>query len=89
MVILEADAIKQTEKKVRKEFLRRTRKFIENKLLQKTRQKNKHLVSSPCKTLGTILKMNKEGTHTNRRKTRKLMIMHKAFNQREDITMST
>ena len=61
LAILEEDTIKETEVKVkiRKEYHRRTRKFLETKILQqKSHQRNKHLGSSFFKILWTILKMD-------------------------------
>ena len=37
---------------------------------------DKHLGSLLCKMLGTILKMDKEGTQTKDQRRRKLMTMH-------------
>ena len=61
--ISEADTIKQAEmkgKKIRKEYLRRTRKLLEKKLCSKNLyQKNKHQGNLSSKVLKTILKIDK------------------------------
>ena len=41
--------------------------------------------SPTCKILGTILKIDKRGTQIKGQKERKLMIMYKALNPRDDI----
>ena len=66
--ILEADAIKQVEmkEKNKKEYLRRTRKLLENKLYgKKSHQRDKHLSCPPRKIRGTILKLDEGRTSTN------------------------
>ena len=58
---------------IRKEYVRRTRKLIETKLYSRNLIKviNTWAVS-PCKIFETILKMDKEGTHTNGPEDRKV-----------------
>ena len=54
--ILEADTIKQVEKKIKKEYLRTTRKILEIKLY--SRNLIKYLSCSPRKIFGTILEVD-------------------------------
>ena len=56
---------KGNERKIRKGYLRRTRKLLKTQLPQKSHQRNKYLGCPSCKILGTILKMNEELTQTN------------------------
>ena len=62
--ILEADTIKQEEmkEKIKKEYLRRTRKLLEKTLWQKPYQRNKYLGCSPRKIFGTIPKRDQRRT---------------------------
>ena len=65
---IEADTVKQAkmkEKKIKKEYLRRTRKQLETKLSQKPYRRGKHLGYTPCKIVGTILKEDEGRTLTN------------------------
>ena len=54
-------------------------------LPQKSHLRNKHQGSSSYKILGTILKMNKGGTHRSEPKDKKVDEMHKALHLRNDI----
>ena len=74
------------KEKIKKEHLRRTRKFLEAKFCSRNvHQKNKPLCSPPYKILGTILNMNKGVTQTNQLKDKVIDKMHNAFHPRNDI----
>ena len=62
MGISEVDTIKQAEmkEKTEKEYPRRTRKRLETKLHHISHQMDKYLSGSPCKILGTILKVDEK-----------------------------
>ena len=67
-------------KKIRKTYLRITRKLLETKLSSQDLilTINTHAFLPPCRILGIILKMDNERIQMDQRK-RKLMTMHKAF----------
>ena len=85
--ILEADNIKQTEMKgkVKKEYLRRTRKLLETKLNSRNLIKGINTWAVPImKYSGPFLKWTKEELRQIDQRTRKLMTMHKALHPRDD-----
>ena len=86
--ILEADTIKQVEmkNKIRKEYLRRTRKLIETKL------SSRNLIEGintwavpPIRYSGPFLKWTRDELKQMYQRTRELMTMHKALNPRDDV----
>ena len=86
--ILEVDTIKHMEmkEKIQKEYLRRTRKFLETKQhSRKSHQSDKHQGYLSRKILRTILKVGEGKTSTNGLESRQLMTMHKALYPRDDI----
>ena len=88
MGILEADTIKQTEmkEKVKKEYLRRTRKLLETKLYSRNLIKGINTWAVPIiRYSGPFLKWTREELRQIDQKTRKLMTMHKALHPRDDI----
>ena len=76
--ILEADTIKQVEikEKIKKDYLRRTRKLLETKLYDRNLRKNKHLGCHFVKYLGRFLKETREEFKQMDKRTRKPMTMH-------------
>ena len=85
--ILEADNIKQAEMKgkVKKEYLRRTRKLLETKLNSRNLIKGINTWAVPIiRYSGPFLKWTKEELRQIDQRTRKLMTMHKALHPRDD-----
>ena len=69
---MEEDTIKQAViKRKEKSTLEKRESFSNKTLLQKSHQRNKHLGSTPCKILVTILRFDKGRTQTNRPKNKK------------------
>ena len=88
MGILEADIIKQMEvkEKIKKEYLRRTRKLLEKKLC------SRNLINGIntwaillVRYSGLFLKWTREELKQMDQRTRKLMTMHKALHPRDDV----
>ena len=87
--ILEADTIKQVEmeeKKIKKEYLRKTRKLLETKLYSRNLIKwiNTRAVSLVIYS-GQFLKWRREELKQIDQRTRKLMTMHKALHLTDDV----
>ena len=86
--ILEADTIKQVEmkEKIKKEYLRRTRKLLVNKLYSKNLNKG---INTGAVTLvrysGPFLKWTEEELKKIEQRTRKLMMMHSVVHLRDDV----
>ena len=86
--ILEADTIKQVEMKdkIRKEYLRRTRKLLETKLSSRNLIKG---INTWTVTLirysGPFLKWTRDELKQMDQRTRKLMTIHKALHPRDDV----
>ena len=86
--ILEADTIKQVEMKdkIRKEYLRRTRKLLETKLSSRNLTKG---IDTWAVLLvrysGYFLKWTRDELKQMDQRTRKLMTMHKALHPRDDV----
>ena len=83
--ILEADTIKQVEMKdkIRKEYLRRTRKLLERKL---SSIKGINTGAVPLvRYLRSFLKRTRDELKQMDQRTRKLMTMHKALHPRDDV----
>ena len=81
------DTIKQVEMKdkIRKEYLRRTRKLLETKLSTRILIKGIHIGTvTLVKYSGLFLKRTRELKQMDQR-TRKLMTMHKALHPRDDV----
>ena len=86
--ILEADTIKQVQMKdkIRKEYLRRTRKLLETKL--SSRNLIKGIITwavSQARYSGPFLKWTRDELKQMDQRTRKLMTMHKALHPRNDV----
>ena len=88
MGILEADAIKQVEMKgkIKKEYLRRTRKLLEIKLYSKNLIKGINTWAGPfIRYLEPFLKWTREELKQMDQRTRKLMTIHKALHPRDNV----
>ena len=86
--ILEADTIKKVEmkEKIKKEYLRRTRKLLETKLFCGNLIKGINTWAVPLiRYSGPFLKWTIEELKQMDQRTRKLMMMHKALHPWEDI----
>ena len=86
--ILEGDTIKQVEMKdkIRKEYLRRTRKLLETKLSSRNLIKGINTWTVPLvRYSGPFLKWTRDELKQMDQRTRKLMTMHKALYPRDDI----
>ena len=86
--ILEADTIKQVQMKdkIRKEYLRRTRKLLETKLSSRNLIKGINTWSvSLVRYSGPFLKWSRDELKPMDQRTRKLMTMHKALHPRDDV----
>ena len=86
--ILVADTIKQVEmkNKIRKEYLRRTRKLLETKLSSRNLIKGINTWAVPLiRYSGPFLKYTRDELLKMDQRTRKLMIMHKALDPRDDV----
>ena len=86
--ILEVDIIKQVEmkEKIKKEYLRRTRKLLKTKLSSRNLIKGINTWAVPLVTyLGPFLKWTREELKQMDQRTRKLMTMHKALHPKDDI----
>ena len=86
--ILEADTIKQVQMKdkIRKEYLRRTRKLLETKLSSRILIKGINTWAVPLvRYSGPLLKCTRDELKQMDQRTRKLMTMHKALHPRDYI----
>ena len=86
--ILEADTIKQEEMKdkIRKEYLRRTKKLLETKLSSRNLIKGINTWAVPLiRYSGLFLKWTRDEQKQIDQRTRKLMPMHKALHPRDDV----
>ena len=86
--ILEANTIKQVEMKdrIRKEYLRRTRKLLETKLSNRNLIKGMNTWAVPLvRYSGPFLKYTRDERKQMDQRTRKLMTMHKALHPRDDV----
>ena len=86
--ILEADTIKQVEMKdkIRKEYLRRTRKLLKTKLSSRNLIKGINTWAVPLvRYSGPFLKWTRDELKQMDQRTRKLMTMHKALDPRDDV----
>ena len=86
--IMEADTIKQQEmkEKIKKEYLRRTRKSFEIKLYSRNFDKGKNTWAVPLvRFSGPFLKWTREEVKQMDQRTKQLMTMHKALHPRDDI----
>ena len=86
--ILEADTIKQVqmEDKIRKEYLRRTRKLLETKLSSRNLIKGINTWAVPLvRYSGPFLKWTRDELKQIDQRTRKLMTMHKALHPRDNV----
>ena len=86
--ILESDAIKQGEMKdkIRKEYLRRTRKLLETKLSSRNLIKGINSWAVPLlKYSGPFLKWTRDELKQIDQRTGKLMTMHKALHPKDDV----
>ena len=84
--ILEADTIKQIEMKdkIKKQYLRRTRKLLETKLSVRNPIKGINTWAvSLVRYLGLLLKWTREELKQMSQRIRKLMAMHKALHSRD------
>ena len=87
--ILEADTIKQVEieGKIRKEFLRRTRKLLETKLSSRNLIKRINTWAVPLvRYSGPFFKWTRDELKQMDQRTRKLITMHKALHPRDDVS---
>ena len=86
--ILEADTIKQVQMKdkIRKEYLRRTRKLLETKISSRNLIKGIYTWAvSLVRYLGPFLKWTRDKLKQIDQRTRKLMTMYKALHPRDDV----
>ena len=86
--ILEADTIKQVQMKdkIRKEYLRRTRKLLETKLSRRNLIKGINTWAVPLiRYSGPFPKWTRDELKQMDQRTRKLMTMHKALYPRDDV----
>ena len=86
--ILEADTIKQAERKekIQKEYLRRTRKLLETKLNSRNLIKGINTWAAPLvRYSGPFLKWTRDKLKQMDQRTRKLMTMHKALHPRDNV----
>ena len=86
--ILEADTIKQVQMKdkIRKEYLKRTRKLLETKLSSRKLIRGINTWAVPLvRYLGPFLKWTRDELKQMDQRTRKLMTMHKALHPRDDV----
>ena len=86
--ILEADTIKQVQMKdkIRKEYLRRTRKLLETKLSSRNLIKGINTWAVPIvRYSGPFLKWAKDELKPMNQRTRKLMTMNKALHPRDNV----
>ena len=86
--ILEANTIKQTEMKIkiRKEYLKRTRKCLEIKLCVENLIKRINTWAVPLvRYSGPFLEWTRKELKKMNQRTRKLIIMHKGLHPRNDI----
>ena len=86
--ILEAETIKQVEMKdkIRKEYLKTTRKLLETKLSSRNFIKGINTWAVPLvRYPGPFLKWTRDELKQMDQRTRKLMTMHKALHPRDDI----
>ena len=86
--ILEADTIKQVEmkEKIKKEYLRRTRKLLETKISSRNLIKGINTWAVILvRYSGPFLKWTREELKQIDQRTRKLMTMHKALHPRDDV----
>ena len=86
--ILEADTIKQVQmkNKIRKEYLRRTRKLLETKLSSRNLIKRINTWAVPLVWYsGPFLKWTRDELKQMDQRTRKLMTMHQALHPRDDV----
>ena len=86
--ILEADTNKQVEMKdkIRKEYLRRTRKLLETKLSSRNLIKGINTWAVPLVRYSErFLKWTREELKQMDQRTRKLMTIHKALHPRDDV----
>ena len=86
--VLEAETIKQVEMKdkIKKEYLRRTRKLRETKLSSRNLIKGMNTWAVPLvRYSGPFLKRTREELKQMDQRTRKLMTMHKVLHPRDDV----
>ena len=86
--ILEADTIKQVQMKdkIRKEYLRRTRKLLETKLSSRNLIKGVNTWAEPhVRYSGRFLYWTRDELKQMEQRTRKLMDMHKALHPRDHV----
>ena len=86
--ILEADNTKQVEMKdkIRKEYIRRTRKLLETKLSSRILIKGINTWAVPLvRNSGPFLKWTRDELKEMDQRTRKLMTMHKALHPRDNV----
>ena len=82
--ILEPETVKQVEmkEKIKKEYLRRSRKLLETKLSSRNLSKCIHTF---IRYSGPFLKWTREELKQMDQRTRKLMTMHKALHPRDNV----
>ena len=86
--ILEAETIKRVEmkEKIKKEYLRRTRKLHEQKLYSRNLIKGINTLAVPLvRYSGPLLKLTRKEDKQIDQRTRKLMTLHKALHLRDDV----
>ena len=86
--ILEVDTIKQVEMKdkIKKEYLKRTRKLLETKLCSRILIKGMNTWGlSIVRYSGPLMKWVRKQHKQMNRRTRKLMTIHKALHPRDDV----
>ena len=88
LVILDADTIKQVQPKdkIRKEYLRRSRKLLETNLSRRNLMKGINTLAVPfVRYWGPFLKWTRDELKKMDRRTRKLMTMHKTLHPRDEV----
>ena len=86
--ILEADTIKQVEmkEKIKKEYIRRTRKLLETKLCSRNLINGINTWAvSLVRYFGPFLKCTREELKQMDQRTRKLLTLHKALHPKDDV----
>ena len=86
--ILEADTIKQVQRKdkIRKEYLRRTRKLLETKFSSRNLIKGINIWAVPLiRYSGPFLKWTRDELKQMDQRIRKIMTMHKSLHPRDDV----
>ena len=86
LVILEVETIKPVEMKVKKEYIRRTRKLLKTKVCSRNLIKRINTWTVPIvRYSGPFLKGSRDVLKQMNQRTKKLMTIHKALPPRDDV----